>query len=30
MEIDLGHVQPRSNGTPTGNNGALGSELSST
>src|SRR3989440_10203801 len=30
VEIDLGHVQPRSNDTPTGNNEALASELSST
>jgi hypothetical protein len=30
VEIYLGHVQPRSNATPTGNNEALASELSST
>jgi|SRR6516164_1601856 len=30
VEIHLGHVQPRSNDTPTGNNEALASELSST
>jgi hypothetical protein len=30
VEIDLGHVQPRSNDTPIGNNEALASELSST
>jgi hypothetical protein len=30
VEIDLGHVQPRSNDTPTGNNEALASGLSST
>lgn len=29
VEIDLGHVQPRSNDTPTANNEALASELSS-
>src|SRR5262245_35455322 len=28
VEIDLGHVQPRSNDTPTGNNGALAFEPS--
>src|SRR4051794_21720175 len=30
VEIHLGHVQPRSNEAPTGNNEALASELSST